>query len=142
MINRFFKRCSIAILFFAVSCSSLADTELTQKISPHVSVVGEMTTEKFTRILQTNHFKTVIINRPDTESGNQSSALELKKITTPANINVIYQPIISGQMTHQDVKTFADYYNQLPKPLLMICRSGNRSMLLFNEARKLGLLHE
>ena len=41
-----------------------------------------------------------------------------------------------------DVIEFAKYYNELSKPILMICRSGTRSALLFNKAKKLGLLNE
>lgn len=143
MINRLFKRLCSIVLFFAVSSMSFANTsQLTQKINANVSVTGQMTNEKFALILKENLFKTVIINRPDTEQGNQTTALALKQIAIPSKINVIYQPIISGKMTVQDIQNFADYYNQLPKPILMVCRSGSRSALLFNEASKLGLLHE
>jgi len=40
------------------------------------------------------------------------------------------------------VVEFAKYYNELPKPILMVCKSGARSSLLFNQAKQRGLLHE
>lgn len=47
-----------------------------------------------------------------------------------------------GKVSKTDVIVFAKYYNELPKPILMICRSRTRSSILFNEAKKLGLLNE
>lgn len=40
-----------------------------------------------------------------------------------------------GKVSKIDVIEFAKYYNELPKPILMICRSDTRSALLFNKAK-------
>jgi sulfide:quinone oxidoreductase len=55
---------------------------------------------------------------------------------------VIYQPVNSGKIYQTDILEFAKYYNELPKPILMICRSGARSSALFHQAKSQGLLHE
>jgi protein tyrosine phosphatase (PTP) superfamily phosphohydrolase (DUF442 family) len=55
---------------------------------------------------------------------------------------VIYQPVVSGQLSQANIEEFARYYNELPKPILMVCRSGTRSAALFNQARSQGLIHE
>jgi len=55
---------------------------------------------------------------------------------------VIYQPVVSGQLSQANIEEFARYYNELPKPILMICRSGARSSALFHQAKSQGLLHE
>jgi sulfide:quinone oxidoreductase len=48
-----------------------------------------------------------------------------------------------GKVSKTDMIEFSKYYNEFPKPILMICRSGTpRSSLLFDEAKKLGLLNE
>ncbi len=52
----------------------------------------------------------------------------------------MYQPVDSGKISQTDVQEFAKYYNELPKPILMICRSGSRSTALFNQAKAQGLL--
>lgn len=40
-----------------------------------------------------------------------------------------------SKVSKTDVIEFAKYYNELTKPILMICLSGTRSTLLFNEAK-------
>ena len=82
------------------------------------------------------------MNRPDQEIGNMTSASALRNIAEQANLSLIYQPVISGQISQQDVQEFAKYYNSLPKPILLVCKSGNRSKVLFNQARSLGLIDE
>ena len=55
---------------------------------------------------------------------------------------MIYQSVNSGKISQTDILEFAKYYNELPKPILMICRSGSRSSALFHQAKFQGLLHE
>ncbi|MGE8559378.1 MAG: beta-lactamase hydrolase domain-containing protein [Acinetobacter sp.] len=133
-----------AVLSLSLACSTqifAETTTLMQSLNPSVSVAGQMTTEKF-RTLVDQGFKSVIVNRPDQEQGNHVSVAQLRQIAEKSQVSVIYQPIISGKISKPDVVEFAKYYNELPKPILMICRSGSRSSLLFNEAKKLGLLNE
>ena len=69
-------------------------------------------------------------------SGNQ-----LRHITEQAHISFIYQPILNNKFSETDIVEISKYYNMLLKPILMIYRSV-RSSVLFNEAKKLGLLNE
>ena len=87
-------------------------------------------------------FKSVIVNRPDQEMGNAVKVSELRNIAEKSQISVIYQPVNSGKISQTDILEFAKYYNELPKPILMICRSGARSIALFHQAKSQGLLHE
>lgn len=116
-------------------------TEISRSLSPNVSVTGNMDQQKFATLLQQG-FKSVIVNRPDDENGNQVRVNQLRNISEKSQISVIYQPIQSGKITATDVQEFAKYYNELPKPILMICRSGTRSSSLYNQAKTLGLLDE
>ena len=120
-----------------VFANVVESTALTTK----VSVSGQMTDEKFNRLLSQG-FKSVIVNRPDDEAGNLVTAHQLRNIAEQSHISLIYQPVISGRVQQQDVVEFAKYYNSLPKPILMICKSGSRSTTLFNQAKNAGLLHE
>ena len=122
--------------------ASFAESELLSKaLNPQVSVTGQMTTDKF-KALMKEGFKSVIVNRPDQENGNLTSANELREIAEKAHISLIYQPVISGQISDSDAEEFAKYYNSLPKPILLVCKSGSRSTVLFNQAKSLGLLNE
>ena len=140
------KTFTSAILLSATLLCSLTHAEglqenLSQSLSPHVSVTGQMSSEKFSDLIKQG-FKSVIVNRPDNEPGNQTSVYQLRSLAEKSNISVIYQPVTSGKISSTDIAEFAKYYNELPKPILMVCRSGTRSTMLFNEAKKLGLLNE
>ncbi|OTG94047.1 hypothetical protein B9T24_13385 [Acinetobacter sp. ANC 4654] len=114
---------------------------LSKTLNAQVSVAGQMTTDKFQQLIKAG-FKSVIINRPDQEQGNTVSVAQLRQIAEQSQVSVIYQPILSGKISQTDVTEFAKYYNELPKPILMVCRSGSRSSILFNQAKSQGLLNE
>ncbi len=140
MTKSFWKGVVLAICF---SCTSLvfAAQELSRALTSTVSVTGQMTTNKFQQLMQQG-FKSVIVNRPDQEQGNQVKVGQLRSIAEKSQVSVIYQPIMSGQISQANIEEFARSYNELPKPILMVCRSGTRSAALFNQAKSQGLIHE
>ena len=131
------------VLATCLSCTSLifAAQELSRALTSTVSVTGQMTTNKFQQLMQQG-FKSVIVNRPDQEQGNQVKVGQLRSIAEKSQVSVIYQPIMSGQISQANIEEFARSYNELPKPILMVCRSGTRSAALFNQAKSQGLIHE
>lgn len=134
---------SLFILALTLGNSTIyADSApMSKALTANVSVSGQMSTEKFKTLMQQG-FKSVIVNRPDHEAGNLTTANELRHLAENAQISLIYQPVISGQISKTDVKEFAKYYNSLPKPILLVCKSGSRSTVLFNQAKSAGLLNE
>lgn len=138
---------ALSSVLLGLSSASFAQSPTTtpaamsQAVTAQVSVSGQMSKEKFNQLLQQG-FKSVIVNRPDQEQGNLVTVDELRDIAEQSDVSVIYQPIISGKISQTDVVEFAKYYNELPKPILMVCRSGTRSKALFNQAQKQGLLNE
>ncbi len=139
------KRVLLTLLYcLCLTCSAdlFAQNNLLSKtLNAQVSVAGQMTTDKFQQLIQAG-FKSVIVNRPDQEQGNTVSVAQLRQIAEQSQVSVIYQPILSGKISQTDVTEFAKYYNELTKPILMICRSGSRSSILFNQAKSQGLLNE
>ena len=131
----------LSLVCICTPVSFANENALSQALTPNVSVTGQMTAEKFQKLIQQD-FKSVIVNRPDQEAGNMTSASELREIAEQAKLSLIYQPVISGQISKQDVQEFAKYYNSLPKTILLVCKSGSRSKLLFNQAQSLGLINE
>ena len=123
------------------SSISLSYANNTQMLTNKVSVAGQMNTAKFSQLMRQG-FKSVIVNRPDQEIGNVVKVSELRNIAEKSQISVIYQPVNSGKISQTDILEFAKYYNELPKPILMICRSGARSSTLFHQAKSQGLIHE
>ena len=72
----------------------------------------------------------------------QPTSAELENAAREAGLDYVYQPVVSGQITEVDVRTFANHFNELPKPVLMFCRTGNRSNNLFQLAQQMDLLDD
>ena len=140
MTKSFWKGVVLATCFSCIT-PVFAANDLSRALTSTVSVTGQMTTSKFQQLIQQG-FKSVIVNRPDQEMGNAIKVSELRNIAEKSQISVIYQPVNSGKISQTDILEFAKYYNELPKPILMICRSGARSSALFHQAKSQGLLHE
>ena len=132
-----------SVLCLCLSIISPAFAELPQStaLTPQVSVAGQMNLDKFSALLKQG-FKSVIVNRPDQENGNLVSVSQLREVAEKAHVSVIYQPVDSGKISQTDIQEFAKYYNELTKPILLVCRSGTRSTALFNQAKAQGLLNE
>ncbi|WOE30463.1 MULTISPECIES: beta-lactamase hydrolase domain-containing protein [unclassified Acinetobacter] len=141
MTKQFVQAVFITAVFLCSSCNILAQDAFTQNLTQNVSIANSMTVDKFTQLMQQG-FKSVIVHRPDNEAGNLVSVSQLRDIAEKKRIGVIYQPIEQGQINPKDIAEFAQYFNELPKPILLICRSGTRSALLYKQAKSQGLLHE
>lgn len=140
MIKSFWKGVVLATYFSCIT-PVFAANDLSRALTSTVSVTGQMTPSKFQQLIQQG-FKSVIVNRPDQETGNSVTVSQLRSIAEKSQVSVIYQPVVSGQLSQANIEEFARYYNELPKPILMVCRSGTRSAVLFNQARSQGLIHE
>jgi uncharacterized protein (TIGR01244 family) len=80
-------------------------------------------------------FKTVINNRPDGEGGPaQPTSAELQQAATAAGLKYVYLPVISGQLTPQQVVDMATTLKSASTPVFAFCRSGARTEHLFQLA--------
>ena len=75
-------------------------------------------------------FKSVIANRPDTEDGAVPHDA-IADAAAEAGLEFRYIPVISGQMTQENVDDQAAALAELPKPVLAYCRSGTRCTNLY-----------
>ena len=64
----------------------------------------------------------------------QPASQEVIQAAKAAGLEVVYQPVVSGAITAQDVSQFAQLLNSMPKPILAYCRSGTRCTQLFQAA--------
>ena len=80
-------------------------------------------------------FKSVISNRPDTEDGAVPHD-EIAAAAREAGLEFRYIPVISGQMTQENVDDQAAALDDLPKPVLAYCRSGTRCTNLYALVRE------
>ena len=111
-------------------------------MSEIVGFSGQIAPEHVSQIVEKG-FKSVVNNRPDMEGGpEQPTSTQIEETVRGAGLEYVYQPVIAGQITEADVHAFADHFNALPKPVLMFCRTGNRSNNLFQIAKQMDLLDD
>ena len=85
-----------------------------------------------------NGYKSIINNRPDGEGGNlQPLSADIEAAAQKAGLSYVYLPVISGQITIEQVQEMAKLLEDLPKPILAFCRSGARSTNLYMMAKQL-----
>lgn len=82
-------------------------------------------------------FKSVICNRPDNEDPGQPTADEIRKVVESEGLAFKWIPVISGQMTPDNVADQAAALEELPGPVFAYCRSGTRCTNLYAGAQQL-----
>lgn len=75
--------------------------------------------------------RTVINNRPDGEARGQPLAEDLGAIAEELGMNYVFFPVVSNEITPAVSKKFAELIRDIEKPLLLFCRSGARSTILW-----------
>ncbi|XID74398.1 TIGR01244 family sulfur transferase [Alkanindiges sp. WGS2144] len=111
-------------------------------MADQVGFAAQIYPEHMAEVVQKG-FKSVINNRPDFEGGSeQPTSAQLEEAARNAGIDYVFQPVVAGQISQLDVESFARHYNELPKPILMFCRTGNRSSNLYQMAKQMDLLDD
>jgi len=98
-----------------------------------LSVCGQITPGDVSKIAELG-FKTIINNRPDREAPRQPRTKTLAARAKQAGICYIYLPVISGQLTQENVDEFARLLADVKGPVLAFCRTGTRSANLWARA--------
>ncbi len=101
-----------------------------RQITEDYSVSGQIQPEEVAAIKAAG-FKSVICNRPDDEQPGQPSADTVKAAVEAAGLTFRYIPVISGQITAQNVEDQAEALDELEGPVFAYCRSGARCTNLY-----------
>ncbi len=101
-----------------------------RQISDDYSVAGQITPDEIAAIKAAG-FKSVICNRPDDEQPGQPSADSVEKAAAAAGLEFRYIPVISGQITAENVADQAAALDELAGPVFAYCRSGARCTNLY-----------
>lgn len=81
-------------------------------------------------------FRSVVNNRPDGEGGpGQPRSADIEAAAIAAGLQYRHLPVESGFQTPQQAAEMAALLAELPRPLLMFCRSGARSARLYTLAQ-------
>ncbi len=101
-----------------------------RQISDDYSVSGQIQPEDIAAIKDAG-FKSVICNRPDDEQPGQPAASSIQAAAEAAGLAFRYIPVISGQITMDNVEDQAEALDELEGPVFAYCRSGARCTNLY-----------
>ncbi|MER8481497.1 TIGR01244 family sulfur transferase [Mesorhizobium sp. M1322] len=101
-----------------------------RQITEDYSVAGQIQPDEVAAIKAAG-FKSVICNRPDDEQPGQPSADSVKAAVEAAGLAFRYIPVISGQITAENVEDQAEALDELEGPVFAYCRSGARCTNLY-----------
>ena len=104
-------------------------------IAPDVCVAPQLGPEAMAEAARAG-FRAVVNNRPDFEEGpHQPTNAMIEAAAKAAGLEYRFLPVDSGYQSPDEIAAMAVLLQDLPRPLLMFCRSGARSARLFQAAR-------
>ena len=82
-------------------------------------------------------FHSVVNNRPDFEYGpDQPTNAVIETAAHAAGLEYRFLPVGPSSQTPEQIAAFAQLLEELPRPLLVFCRSGNRSANWYMQATR------
>ena len=109
-----------------------------QAIAPDICAAPQLTPDAMAEAAAMG-FKSVVNNRPDFEHGpDQPTSAEIQAAAEAAGLAYRHLPVAGGYQSPEEIAAFAQLLEELPRPLLVFCRSGARSTRLFIQAQQLG----
>jgi uncharacterized protein (TIGR01244 family) len=107
-----------------------------QAIAADVCVAPQLTPEAMAEAVRLG-FKSVVNNRPDFEGGpDQPTSATIAAAAQAAGLEYRHLPVSGGYQSPEEAAQMARLLQELPRPLLMFCRSGARSARLFALAQQ------
>lgn len=106
-------------------------------VAPDVYVAPQLTPEAMAAAAGAG-FRSVINNRPDFEEGpHQPTNASIEAAALAAGLEYRFLPVNGMYQSPEEIAAFAQLLEQLPRPLLVFCRSGARSTRLVMAAAAL-----
>jgi uncharacterized protein (TIGR01244 family) len=108
-----------------------------QAVAGDVCVAPQLTPDAMAEAARQG-FRSVINNRPDFEHGpDQPTSAAIEAAAQAAGLVYRFLPVSGGYQSPEEIAACAQLLRELPRPLLMFCRSGARSMRLLAAATAL-----
>lgn len=103
-------------------------------VAPDVCVAPQLSAVAMAEAARAG-FRSVVNNRPDFEHGpDQPTSAEIEAAAHAAGLAYRHLPVDGGYQSPEQIAAFARLLQELPRPLLMFCRSGARSSRLYAAA--------
>jgi uncharacterized protein (TIGR01244 family) len=102
-----------------------------RQIADDVCVAPQLTPDAMAAAAEAG-FRSVVNNRPDFEGGpDQPTNAAIEAAALAAGLAYRYLPVSGAYQSPEDAAAMAALLAELPRPLLMFCRSGARSTRLY-----------
>ena len=112
----------------------MSETLPMRPVAPDVCVAPQLTPEAMAEAARVG-FRSVINNRPDFEHGpQQPTNAAIEAAAHAAGLEYRFLPVASGYQSPEEIAAFAQLLKELPRPILVFCRSGARSARLYMAA--------
>ena len=100
-------------------------------VAPDVCVAPQLMPEAMAEAAHAG-FRSVVNNRPDFEHGpDQPTNADIEAAARAAGLEYRFLPVNGMYQSSEDAAAMAALLDELPRPLLMFCRSGARSTRLY-----------
>lgn len=106
-----------------------------KRITESFSVEGQISLDQVSEIAAAG-FKSLMCNRPDAEEPGQIPVGDIQAAAEAAGMTFYHVPVISGQVTQQNVDDFKSVLETAAAPMFAYCRSGTRCTVLWSLAEK------
>lgn len=104
-------------------------------VAADVCVAPQLTPEAMAEAARAG-FRSVVNNRPDFEFGpDQPTNASIEAAARAAGLDYRFLPVAGSFQTPEQIAAFARLLEELPRPILAFCRSGNRSANLYMQAQ-------
>ena len=100
------------------------------ELAPGVCAAGALGTADIEALAGAG-IHTIVNNRPDGEDAAQLPAAEARRIAEAHGVAYHHIPMTAASLSRADVDAFADVLKTAHQPIVVHCRSGTRSTLLW-----------
>ena len=103
-------------------------------IAPDVCVAPQLGPEAMAEAARAG-FRSVVNNRPDFEGGpDQPTHAAMQAAALAAGLEYRFLPVSGAYQSPDEIAAFGALMRELPRPVLLFCRSGARSTRLYQAA--------
>lgn len=103
-------------------------------LAPGLAAAGKLDRDDI-EALAASGVRTIVNNRPDGEDPGQLPAAEARRLAEAHGIAYHHIPVTAATLTRADVDAFAAALASAAQPVVVHCRSGTRSTLLWSLVR-------
>lgn len=105
-------------------------------VAPDICVAPQLTPEAMAEAAGAG-FRSVVNNRPDFEHGpDQPTNAAIQAAAQAAGLEYRFLPVAGGYQSPAEIAAMARLLQELPRPMLVFCRSGSRSAHLLRLAQE------